>query len=485
MSSSLKIKTVQNVSYNAAAKITTLLFSSAANIILAQYLLPYDYGIIGFAMVFINFLTQFSDIGINSAVIQKSELDEETLYTAFSLKSIIGVLLFISTFLFAPLAKIFLKDEAIERVIQILLFNFIIITFTFLPTIILSRELNYKKLSLVAAVSGVVNSGVSIVLALNGFRYWSIVIASICTSLVSVVFINILKPVKFRFSFNKEKSKEIIRFSGSLFVSGVIVFAIFNFDNFVIGAVNGTESLGYYSLAFTWGSIVCLVIGSVISAVLFPTFSKMQNDRGRLKNAYLGIIEYIGFVVILLNLGLFVVSEEFLYVILGRNTDKWMPALTTLRILCLYGISRTILEPIGSVIIALGKTGILLRSNIVVAVVQLGLLYPVIKYMGIEGVAVLVTVSYSLQYLIYFPYFKGELNMGFKDFFATLKPSLISSSIVFIMFAIFENISLKPSLMSLIVKLLLTSTVYIGLYGIMTNWKFIKEIRSLISNIKD
>jgi O-antigen/teichoic acid export membrane protein len=122
-------------------------------------------------------------------------------------------------------------------------------------------------------------------------------------------------------------------------------------------------------------------------------------------------LEYIAFISVLANAGLLLVSKEFLTFVLGHGTDKWMPALTAFRILCIYGMCRCLLEPVGNVILAIGRTRELLITQIIVAVFELGLLYPSLKYFGIEGVAVVVTVAYVTAYPLFCSKPIGSLTM--------------------------------------------------------------------------
>src|SRR5271157_5017375 len=99
MSASLKLKTIDNIGYNAFTRIVMFAFQAAANIILARNLSSVDFGIVGFGMIFIGFISQFSDLGINSAVVQKAALDEKGLYTGFTIKFALGMLIFAVSFL--------------------------------------------------------------------------------------------------------------------------------------------------------------------------------------------------------------------------------------------------------------------------------------------------------------------------------------------------------------------------------------------------
>lgn len=483
MGISYKLKTFENVGYNTAGKIIIMIFQFAASVILARNLISSDYGIVGFALLLIAFLAQFGDMGIQSAVIQAGNLDEKGLYTGFTIKAALGIFVFIAAFTLSSLAGLLFDNAAVGSVVKVLSLNFVINSFVFLPNVLLTRELNYGKLFIPEVWAAVVTSTLSIILVLRGFGYWSIVLANVCSSIVSAIILNAVKPVKIRFRFDKGTALEFMRFGGNLFFSGLIVFLIFNADNFAIGTMKGATTLGYYAVAFNWGSMMCVVLGGVVLSVLFPTFSKMQSDRQRIKRAYLHALEYISFVGILANTGLLAVSREFLYFVLGHGTEKWLPALVPLRILCVYGILRLLLEPVGSVILAIGKTGSLLKTQIIMAAVELILLYPALHFFSIEGVAVAVTVSYVLAFTALFPLLRNELGLRLDEWMAPALPALGSAIIAVVALGVVQ-VFIPFTFAGMVAKMLIFLCIYIATYGMMTKWKIIRGIMDIVSEFR-
>jgi len=483
MNSSYKLKTFENVGYNALGKIIQLFFQSAANIILARNLVSSDYGIAGFAMIVVGFVAQFGDMGISTAAVQVKKLDEEGLYTGFTIKAALGLVVCAAALVLAPLAGLFFDRAGIVNVVKLLSLNFVINSFAFLPNITLIRELNYRKLLTPQLASVAVNSVLAIFLARKGFGYWSIILANILSTAVFVIVLNIVRPVKIRFQYNPEKAAEFLRFGGNVFFTGLLAFLIFNVDNFIIGVFKGAKDLGYYALAFTWGSMICGILGGVVLSVIFPTLSKLQGDLLRLKKAYLRVLEYVSFFGILVNAGLLMVSREFLYLLLGRGGEKWLPALGSLQILCIYGVLRLIMEPAGYFILAVGKSGSLLRAQMIVAAVELALIYPALKIFGIEGVAVAVTVAYIFEYIALYPVLYRKLSLGLSEWIAPVLPAFVSGFLA--AGAVAAAAAVMPlSFAGMAGKIALFIFVYCAAYGIMTKWKMAAEIRDTIAEFR-
>ena len=137
------------------------------------------------------------------------------------------------------------------------------------------------------------------------------------------------------------------------------------------------------------------------------------------------------------------------------------------------------MEPIANVILAQGQTRLLFRSNLTVSIVELLLLYPAMRYFGIEGVAILVSLSYALQYFIYFPYMKKRYGLNYRLVWESIRAAILTGIIVAVIMSVCE-LYLKYSVVSLMIKIVLISFMYILLYGVFTKWRMYLEIKSLI-----
>ncbi len=476
MDKKLTHKTISGIAYNSAGKISVLLLRLGASIILARNLTASDFGVVGFAMVIIGFLSRFNDLGVGSAAIQKMEMDRRDLSTAFSLKVVLSTLICGTCIALAPKARLFFNHPDIGLVIQVLATIFLISSFSFIPETILTRGLEYKKLSMANISSAIARSAIAIGLVLNGYRYWSLVWAEIGATLVQVVAVNYFCHERVSFQIDRNKAAGFISFGGKVFLTGLIVFLIFNADNLIIGTAAGPIMLGFYALAFNWGSLSCSIISESVHSVLFPAFSKTQTDIAGLKQAYLKVLEYVSMLGIMLNIVLIANAREILFYVLGRGTDKWGAAVTALEILSIYGIIRIILEPVGNVVLAMGKPGILLKANFVAGILEVSLLYFGLKYWGINGVAILVTAAYTAQYLMYLPFLRRECGIEPSEFFAALKPSLICGFVITLS-AVVLGEAIGFSITSMVVKVVYCVGGYIALHGVLTKWRTFKEAK--------
>ncbi len=479
MAQSLKSTTFKNISYNAIGKVVAFGFQSVANIILSRELIAADYGVAGFAMICVAFMKNFSGFGINRAAVHAADFDEKAMATAFTLRQIIGVIAFGITIAFSGLAEHFIDHKAITSVIRVLAFAILIDNFSLVSSIQLERNLKFSVISLAETGLTAASSIIAIILALNGFKYWSIVYAFLAANTVFVAITYWYAPYRFKFSIDTVIAKQYLSFGSTVFLTGLLSFAVFNMDNFIVGSVAGVSQLGYYAIAFNWGAMVCSIMGAVVLGVLFPTFSRMQGDLERMKQAYLKIIQYTALFSVLCNVGLFCVADNFLITVLGKGTDKWLPSLMTLRILCLYGIVRSLIEPASSLLMAQGKAHIALKASLLVALVELALVYPAIKYGGIEVVGIAVLFAYVCQLAIYLPALKKTNDIRLIEIVKITWPALVAGGITLLGYFSLNGL-FTPGLLKLVVSMFLLTSVYLLFYGLLTRWRVFLQLRDLL-----
>jgi O-antigen/teichoic acid export membrane protein len=480
---SLRVKTFANLGYNTLATLLTFSMSAATSIVLARHLSADDYGIVGFATIFINFLQQFYDLGITSSTIQKENIGEREIYTAFTLKLILGLVIFLLSFLWGIIGQKVFDNPAVKGVIIALAANLIINGIGFLPTTILTRDLKFKRLTVPRIGSQVAATAVSITTVYLGFRYWSIVISALAGTIATVVITFILCPVPIKLAWDTKAAREHLKFGSNLFFAGLMIFVLFNADNFIIGTMRGAAALGFYAIAFNWGTKATNLISQAIHSILLSTFSRVQHDTQRITRGYLSILEYVSFGAIFVNVMLLSVSRELLVLVLGGGTGKWLPAVYALDILCIYGAIRAILEPIGCIVVATGRTALILRSNAIVASLQIATLYPALRYFGLVGVAMLVTTSYALQFLVYLPALRKELSLPFSAVFRSVFPAVLSGCVLAASgFAL--DLFMGTCWLSMFIKLSMGCSLYLVTYGLITEWKIFKDGMQIIGAVR-
>jgi PST family polysaccharide transporter len=474
-----KAKTFRNVIYTSLTKGATLVCIAVTTTVVARNLTPSDYGVVGFAGIVIGFLLHFSDVGVGSAAIRRPDLNQRGLQTAFTLKLILSFGAFAAAYAIAPFAHHFFEHPATGNVIRILAFDFLVSTIGFMSMVTLTREQNYGALVMPGVASAVVRCILAVSLILLGWKFWAVIYADVGANLIGAIAIQLARKVPIRFQFDWPDAREYLRFGVPLLGSGILIFLIFNMDNFLIGSRMGSAKLGYYALAFTWGSFICGLLYDTVHNVMLPTFSAIQNDTAAMRRWYLKTVDLVAFIGVVVNTALLANTHWFLVTFLGKGTDKWLPAAMSLKILCVYGIVRVITEPLGNCIMARGRTNMLLQSNALAGVVELIMIIAVLRTGRVELIAAAVLIAYSTQAIIYLPYLRREFSIGVGDLFAQLWPIIPAMVGGYLLTSLLPD-SLGNTIFTLGCRGLFTASVVALIHGICTRFRCFYEASGMI-----
>jgi lipopolysaccharide exporter len=417
-----KARTFSNVIYNTLSRGIVISCQLLASIVIARNLSPADMGVVGFATVIISFLSQFSDCGLESAAIRRAQLTALGMETAFVLKLVLGALACGAALLIAPFAHHFCEHPAVADVVRVLALNFLVSSIGFLPTVWLARDMNYRAQMIPNAVNALTRCGLAVALVLCGWKFWAVVLAEVGACLAANLAFLAVRKVHWGLRFDRAEAKEFLQFGLPLLGAGLLTFAIFSMDNFLVSTTMGIAALGYYALAFNWGSFICSFLANTVNGVLFPTFAAIQDDLEKMRRWYLKTVDLVAFIALAANTMLLANARSFLVVFMGKGTDKWIPALAALQILCLYGILRATIEPVGNCLMVRGRTKTLLQANILCGLIQLVLLALVLPAKKIEWVAAVVFAAYACQAIIYLPFLRREMAVTAVDLIRQLWP---------------------------------------------------------------
>jgi PST family polysaccharide transporter len=319
----------------------------------------------------------------------------------------------------------------------------------------------------------------AVALVLRGWSFWAVIIANVGGTLAGGIATQFTKRVFIGFRFDWAVACEYLRFGMPLFGSGLLYFLIFNLDNFLVGTSMGSVQLGYYALAFTWGSFICALLQDTVNNVLMPTLAAIQHDRAAMRRWYLKTIDLVALFAVVVNATLLINTHYFLMTFLGKGSNKWMPAETSLKILCVYGMLRAVIEVVSPCLLASGETPILLRASLSVGVVEIVLLLIALRSGRIETVAAAVLLAYICAAVIFLPFLRRELSVGIQDIASQIWPLAPALAMGFLMTS-FLPVSLGSTMTGLVGRGLLTALVILFTHGLFTSFRCFHEARGMI-----
>ena len=116
----IKTKAVKSIFWKFLERISAQVVSLIVSIILARLLDPTDYSVVSIVSIFFAFANVFISGGLNSALIQKKNADNEDYSTVFFLSLIISIIIYLILFFSAPFIAELYNQQILVLMIRIM-----------------------------------------------------------------------------------------------------------------------------------------------------------------------------------------------------------------------------------------------------------------------------------------------------------------------------------------------------------------------------
>jgi len=454
-----------------------VVFTSLLNLgviaILSRQLEPEEFGLVALAGVLIQFLTFLSSQGINEYIIYDpvEYKRDERINGAFWLDIFFGFLTLLISIALIPIFTRFYSYEKLALITFLMALKFPFDAISRVPDALFKKELDFKPIEirdfaiqLCVAIGG-------IVMALNDFGVWSLVIPSVLASPIRAIVIFKLSTWRPKLNLGISYWKEIFNYSKNIIGSTLTSFIISQGDTLLIGKLLGPTLLGIYNIAWRSSNLVSRSLMQVSNKLTLPTLAKSSGNKIKLAISFKKILRIIAIASFPPLIGLIVIADVFIIVLYG---DKWLGTIIPLRILLIYAMRFSVSSPIGAVFKAIGKPQINLKIGLIVVPFYLMGIYIGSDY-GIIGVALGVTIVRTLSGFLSFYLVSKALNESYLSISKPLlQPFLLSIclAIILILVRFFLNyIGLNKPIFVLIISISM---------GVLTSWLLLRNIfRSL------
>jgi len=480
----LKQQTVSGIKWLVGTSFINKGISVATTVVLARILNPSIFGLYSLAFIAIDALGLFQSMGFDSALVQRKNDIEKAANTAFFIVPVSGGILYLILSVSAPFIGKFLNNSEVINVVRALGIIFVISCLGKVPAALLEKNMQFKKIAIIEISTSIIYFITAIIFAILGMGIWSLVVAYIIKTLYKNILAFVYSKWLPKFEFDKKIALEMFHFGKFLFLGGIIWFLKMNLDNMLVGKILGITALGFYGIAFNIANFSSDYFGSKVHRVVFPAFSKIQNDKYDLKQAFLKTTKLVGIFAFPLCAILFLMGDELIRLVYGV---KWIEAIPVLKVLAFAGLFSTLSTAMGPLFNASGHP----KAGFWFGVIQITIFFmfiaPAAKLFGLVGVGIVVTVSALIAVIVYLPFTMKLISLKIADIYLCLKPGLASSLLMGLGIILLKYIFLKCSTGSYLYYNLTALVIFAGLVYSLSLFKIerniLKEIKHMMFTI--
>lgn len=301
--------------------------------VINRMLLPAAFGLMQIAGLTLQFSKYFAAMGVGQAIIQKRNLEDIDVRVAFTSSVLLGICFSSVIWMAAPIIGDFFNEPSSVAIVQAMGLSLTITSFGVTAQNLLRREMRFYDLAIREIVSYTVGYLiVGLTCAFLGLGVWSLVAASLtAVSLGSLLAYTASRHTVVP-SMRRSALTGLYGFGSRVSLISFMEFLGSNLDTIAVGRYAGTSLLGQYGKAYYLTNLPTSRLTSGLSDVLFPSFSKLQDEVERTRRAYISAITVAAFLLLPICTGIAVANEEIGGAILGNNFDQAIAVLPILAI---------------------------------------------------------------------------------------------------------------------------------------------------------
>ncbi|MFB6223296.1 MAG: oligosaccharide flippase family protein, partial [Haloarcula sp.] len=253
------------------------------------------------------------------------------------------------------------------------------------------KSLEFDKQFIYKVSGDVVQLLVGIGYALIEPTAWAFVFGFIAADLTKLPISYLIHGYRPWLSFDLDIAKELIDYGKWLTGSSVLYFIYSQGDDAFVGWLLTPTSLAYYQYTYRFSNAPATELTQVVNSVMFPAFSKLQEDEERLRSAFLKTLRMTAFIAFPSSIGIAAIAPTFILAAFG---EEWMPAVPVMQILAFYGLFRAIGRTISPVLKTIGRPDFITKLSALRVILLAITIYPLTAEFGIVGTAIAVTGIY-------------------------------------------------------------------------------------------
>jgi lipopolysaccharide exporter len=383
---SLKAEAISGAKWTTASSVAVAAIQFVQLTVVARLLSPGDFGLMAMVMAVLGFAQIFTDVGVGSAVIHRQNNSHQELSSLYWLNVVAGVAVFLLTLAATPLVVTFFDEPRLATLLPATALLFLITPFGQLFQLLLQKELRFRDLALVEFLSATAGAIVAIGCALEGLGVYALVFGQLGAACLTTVSVAMIVWCEWRpmVRFRTVDIQPYLRFGLFQLGNRGVNFLVARVDQILIGALLGATTLGIYNFAWNLGIMPVTRINPILTRIAFPLFAKVQLENERLKRGYLLLVWLLTATNGPILVGAAAVADTLVPLAFG---PQWVPMVPVLQILAFVGLSRSIVNPIGSLILAKGRPDLEFKLNVFFVVLQIPSVYLGARIGGLHGVA--------------------------------------------------------------------------------------------------
>lgn len=406
----LKNSVARTLKWNVVDRVSSQVLYAVTGIVLAKLLTDEEFGLVGAILVFQAYASLLIDSGFASALLQSKAPTRTDYSTVLWFNLGLSVIIYVILFFLAPwIATLFQGNQELIPLSRVMFLTFIINSLSIVQINRLTKRMDTRMVAVSNSVGLIAGAVTGIWLALAGYGAWALVWQAITISVVKTSLLWFTSHWRPAWVFSWHTIRRLGSVGAGVMVTSLLNTVFQTIGSFLIGHKVSLGSLGYYTQADKWSKMGVTSLSQVFTSSFIPMLAGVQDDPerfSRLSGKTHRLASYLLFPAMCL---LAVMATPVFHTLFGT---KWDPSIVMFQLLLLRGIPVVLSGLYSNFILALGRSRLLVVTEIVRDVASLAAILLTYPYLPLVSD---VDMTLGLQIFV-----AGQLAASCLTWFVTL-----------------------------------------------------------------
>lgn len=330
--------------------------------LLARLLTPQQIGLYSVVLAIVSVTQMIRDFGLVNFIIQKKELTDDYVGSAWGMSLILGGSLFVFIQACAPLVGQFYNDTEIVTIVRVVALSFLLLPFNSVCLAMLRRGMQFPAIMRINLVGALSSTATTLLLAWFGWGALSLAIGSFVTNVVVMIGVTLTGAARRLRRPNLMHWREILRFGGPLTFSSIITSIAMDINDLAVGKILDFRSVALVSRAQGLMNLFHRDFMNAVRSVAFPVFAEANRKGAALEEKFLWSLSavtaiawpFYGFA------GLF--ATEVLRLMFGPQWDASAPLVP---LFCAAGAFSALISLTQPLMLATGNANLVATADLI------------------------------------------------------------------------------------------------------------------------
>lgn len=396
----------------------TQVLDIASSFIVLWYLSLEDMGLATLSWSFAVILESFNGLGIGTAIVQKPDLNERQVSSAFWFSTLVSIFLFSCIALASPMIATYYHSPELIAMSIFAGAKLLFVGLALVPLQLLNKELKFQEVSAIQMFASLFSVIIKITLAVIGFGAFALVYAHMSYGIFLLAATYYFKPFRPMAYCNFSEIAPLIKFGLKVTASSSIYHFYRNADYLIVGKFLGKEALGIYRVAFDIAMTPALAVLNIVNRAGFPVLARLTGDEKKMRETFLWMQSRVALFVIPIMVFLIFCSADIVQLIAD---GKWIEAIPVIQVLAVAALLRCIAQTFPQLFHANARSELAVYDSIAAFAILIVSFSVAISFyadsIGIKAIAYAWVMSYPLLIYLLMLFSKKIICITWKQFF--------------------------------------------------------------------